>query len=73
MYEEVSVCWNWEDIQFARPEWDRRKCEVALMAIGDSLHEIVVGYGNDAIQDLLTIGEEFSIIENEKELEKESE
>jgi hypothetical protein len=51
---EVVVKWIPEDIQGLQPDWHESKCEHVLDEISNALHEVVVEYGNEVLEQLLS-------------------
>ena len=55
--KQVTITWNWEDIQAERPDWGQQKCADYLDHISRVLTERSIEEGWNIIRDLLTIEE----------------
>ena len=55
--KQVTITWNWEDIQAERPEWTQEDCEITLDRISRVLTERSIEEGWYIIRDLLSIEE----------------
>jgi hypothetical protein len=54
---QVTIVWNWEDIQSLRPDWTQEDCEATLINIGRKLTERSIEEGWYILRDLLSIEE----------------
>jgi hypothetical protein len=54
---QVTIVWNWEDVQSLRPDWTQQDCEQYLDQISRVLTERSIEEGWYILRDLLSIEE----------------
>jgi len=50
---DISIKWNWEDVQALHPEWTKEECIDAIEDVESYVYERVKELGNDVLKQLL--------------------